>query len=112
MKAATEHRPVLRALMRLYPRAWRERYADEMTAMLSQIRLTPVSILDLVAGAIDARVAPQPIRGSDSAAFSDKENAMFTSVMKRCAMGPEVSRRDAWLGAVVMFGLTVVFSLL
>lgn len=33
MKAAARPRAAVRALLRLYPRTWRERYADEMSAM-------------------------------------------------------------------------------
>lgn len=112
MKAAAEPRAVLRALMRLYPRVWRDRYADEMSAMLSGVPLTPASILDLVAGAIDARVAPQPVRGSHSAAPPEKEKAMFTNLMKRCAVGPNVTPQDKWLGTTAMLVLSVVFAVL
>ena len=112
MKAATDHRPVLRALIWLYPRAWRERYADEMSAMLSGVSLTPAAILDLVAGAIDARVAPQPIRGSDAAAPSDTERSMFTNVMKRCAVGSDMTAHEKRVGSTVMLGLTLVFAVL
>jgi hypothetical protein len=111
MRAAAEPRAVLRALIRLYPRDWRKRYADEMSAMLSGVPLTPASILDLVAGAIDARVAPQPFRGSDPADPPDKEKAMFTNMMKRCSLGPDVTPHDQWLGSTVMLSLTVVFAL-
>lgn len=112
MKAATEHRPVLQALMWLYPRAWRERYADEMSAMLSGVSLTPAAILDLVAGAIDARVAPQPIRGGASTAPPEKEHSMFTNVMKRCAVGPNMTAHEKRLGSTVMLALTLIFAVL
>jgi hypothetical protein len=48
-------------LLRLYPRAWRERYAGEVSAMLAAERLTPRLVLDLIAGAVDARLSPQSV---------------------------------------------------
>src|SRR6185437_2256850 len=41
-------------LLRLYPRAWRQRYGPEFTALLEQQPLTPRSVLDVVRGALDA----------------------------------------------------------
>jgi hypothetical protein len=112
MKDATRPRATVRALVGLYPRAWRDRYADEVSVMLSGVPLTPASILDLVAGAIDARVAPQPIRGSDAAASPEKEKAMFTNLMKRCAAGPDVTPQEKWLGTTAMLVLTFLFAVL
>jgi hypothetical protein len=48
-----------RALLRLYPRAWRERYGEEMSLMLAAQPASLRLAVDLVAGAIDARVNPQ-----------------------------------------------------
>jgi hypothetical protein len=42
-------------LLRLYPRAWRERYGAEMQALLDQHDVTLVTRLDLLRGAWDAR---------------------------------------------------------
>lgn len=46
------------ALLRLYPPAWRERYQDEVEALLDQHAVTLVTILDLFWGALDARLDP------------------------------------------------------
>ena len=43
-------------LVHLYPSAWRERYGEEFEAFLEDCPLSPVQILDVVAGAIDARL--------------------------------------------------------
>jgi hypothetical protein len=42
----------------LYPRAWRERYGDELLEVLEQERLGARARLDLVRGALDARLHP------------------------------------------------------
>ncbi|MEO7003457.1 MAG: hypothetical protein ABI274_16880, partial [Ktedonobacterales bacterium] len=45
-----------RLLLRLYPRLWRQRYADEMALVLAQHRITFWTLLDLAIGAFDARL--------------------------------------------------------
>jgi DNA-binding PadR family transcriptional regulator len=42
----------------LYPLAWRERYEQEMIALLEQHQLTLWTVLDLFIGALDARLDP------------------------------------------------------
>jgi hypothetical protein len=41
-------------LLRLYPRAWRERYEEEMLALLEEHKVTPATVFDLLVGALDA----------------------------------------------------------
>jgi hypothetical protein len=48
----------MRLLLKLYPRWWRCRYQEEMLALLEETRLTPGEVLDLLRGALDARLAP------------------------------------------------------
>lgn len=57
-------------LLRLYPAAWRERYGDELIALLDDHPATISDHLDLIRGALDARLHPQ-VRG---AATPDKES--------------------------------------
>lgn len=51
--------PHLTWLLRLYPRAWRRRYADEFSDLLAAERPTPRLVLDLTLGALDAHLCPQ-----------------------------------------------------
>lgn len=46
------------ALLRLYPPSWRERYQEEVEALLDQHTVTLATILDLLWGALDARLDP------------------------------------------------------
>lgn len=46
----------MRWLIRLYPAAWRARYGEEFTALLEEQPVTPVVALDVLLGALDARV--------------------------------------------------------
>ena len=45
-------------LLRLYPPAWRARYQDELEAVLEQHAITMATIVDLLWGALDARLDP------------------------------------------------------
>jgi hypothetical protein len=47
------------ALLRLYPRAWRERYGDELIALLEARPPSFGDRLDVIRGALDARLHPQ-----------------------------------------------------
>jgi hypothetical protein len=47
-------------LIGLYPRAWRTRYEDEFLALLSDRPPDVLDRLDIVRGAVDARLHPQP----------------------------------------------------
>ena len=53
-------------LVGLYPRAWRDRYEDEFLALLAERPPDPLDRLDIVRGAIDARLHPQ-VQGSPAA---------------------------------------------
>jgi hypothetical protein len=48
----------MRRLLRLYPRAWRDRYEAEMQAVLDGIPFSPLAALDLVVCAMDAHLNP------------------------------------------------------
>ena len=54
------------ALLRLYPKAWRDRYGDELAALLDEHPATLLNRLDLIRGAVDARLHPQ-VPGHDVA---------------------------------------------
>lgn len=45
-------------LLRLYPPTWRARYQDELEAVLEQHTITLATIVDLLWGALDARLDP------------------------------------------------------
>ena len=46
-------------LLRLYPRRWRARYGDELAALVADERPSFGLFVDLLAGAVDARLNPQ-----------------------------------------------------
>jgi hypothetical protein len=58
----------MKALVWLYPRAWRDRYGDEVAALIATERPSVRLALDLIAGAIDARLNPQSPPGHPAGA--------------------------------------------
>lgn len=50
-------------LLRLYPASWRERYGDEFLSLLADRPPTVRDSVDIVRGALDARLHPQLLRG-------------------------------------------------
>ena len=46
----------MRWLLALYPRAWRDRYGEEFEGLLEQERVTPLLVMNVLGGALDARV--------------------------------------------------------
>jgi hypothetical protein len=86
-------------LVRLYPKAWRERYGEEFSEVLAGQHASVGMIVDVLGGALDARLHPQVhVRST-----AGKEDAMTADMMKRCALGgPKVSKREMLWGSVAL----------
>jgi hypothetical protein len=96
------------SLLLLYPRAWRQRYGAEMKEMLTAQRLTVRTALDLVAGAIDARINPQLLLPAQSRRLNGG-----TTMLTRFQCAPEgVSVQDQWRSAGWMVGGSIALMLL
>jgi hypothetical protein len=103
-------------MLRLYPAPWRERYGEEFSAVLASQRTSPGMVLDVLAGAIDARLHPQ-IQYS-KAQQTKGDDTMTLAMFQRCAAGgPKLSpneRRTAfWLSissTLVIVGLYLVLT--
>jgi hypothetical protein len=80
-------------LLRLYPEAWRARYGDEFLALLEDRPPSLRERLDIVRGALDARVDPQlpgPARVSDRAGLGALVGfALFYVALAVTLNGPE-----------------------
>jgi hypothetical protein len=59
-------------LVRLYPRAWRDRYESEFLALLEARPPSPTDRFDIVRGALDARLHPQVRRGPEDAITNER----------------------------------------
>jgi hypothetical protein len=84
------------ALLRLYPPAWRERYGDELVALLEDHPATLLDRLDLIRGAFDARLHPQ-VPGST--ASTDKGFPMNSKTYAVMAIAGGV----IWMLAIASF---------
>ncbi len=87
------------ALLRLYPRAWRERYGDELVALLEDRPPSPLDLVDLVRGAFDARLHPQ-LPGAQPVT-PERKDPMSDRVPGVTAIGGGL----LFLAGVVMIGL-------
>ena len=102
-------------LLRLYPRAWRERYGDEFLELVNDGPLNVGQLIDIVSGAIDAHLSSD-VRATTVARRSEVrlegDATVLNSLKTVCynnAYFP-FSRRDAWIGAAVMVAASVVFT--
>ncbi len=103
-------------MLRLYPRAWRRRYGAEMEELVASEGRSFRLFLDLLAGAIDARLDPQPI---PSTTPSTRETPV-SSILRLCATSgfsaADRRRSVAWMiGASLGFvaigvGLQLLFD--
>ena len=71
-------------ILRLYPQGWRQRYEEEMVALLEQHTVTPATIFDLLLGALDARLDPS--YRTEKALFLFKDERMIATTFL-CAYG-------------------------
>jgi len=97
-------------LLRLYPRAWRERYGEEFLATVGHDALRLQQVIDIVSGAIDARLstdvrhatAASPVEPSGGGPMTPK----YLTVCDRNQA--RFTKRDSWIGSGVMLGATVL----
>ena len=92
--------PLASALIRLYPRAWRQRYEEEMRELLAAEKPTLRTMADLIAGAVDARIYPQR---RPAGCAGESQGAKDMVKVFRCAPAG-VSVADQWRSAAWMLG--------
>lgn len=71
-------------ILHLYPQGWRQRYEEEMVALLEQHTVTPATIFDLLLGALDARLDPSYRTEKALFLFKDERTIATTFL---CAFG-------------------------
>ena len=83
-------------LVRLYPAAWRQRYGEEFASILATQPMTTALFLDVLSGALDARLHPQLwAKSSPNTSELTEGDSMTIAMMKRCLVGgPSSSRQD------------------
>ena len=101
-------------LLRLYPRAWRERYGDEFLATIGPEALGPQQVIDMVSGAIDAWLSADVRRATAPAsAAPTRGGLMNVKALIACdRKQARYTKRDALIGAGVMVGATLLLTTL
>jgi hypothetical protein len=90
-------------LLRLYPRWWRDRYEAEVGGLLEEHQVRLTTLVDPVAGAVDARLNPtyrqeEPMAGSTQEAV-EREVAVDPDEVSREEIRAELRVRQAKLQA-------------
>jgi hypothetical protein len=97
-------------LLRLYPRAWRERYGEEFLDLVGDEDLRPGLLLDVLAGALDARLTRQrAVAPNAGSAGAKGGNAVLKALEASCSRPARASGRDALLGLAIMIGAMTFF---
>jgi hypothetical protein len=95
-------------LVRLYPRAWRERYAEEFLAMLGPNRLRLQQVIDILSGAIDAWLSAD-VRGATRVASATGGHLVKTIAI--CERNKQrYTARDGLIGAAIMLTASALFA--
>jgi len=105
--------PAADRLLRLYPRAWRDRYGDEFLATVGPARLSVQQVVDIVSGAIDAWLSADVRRATATVqvASSGGRPTMLQTLIACEQRSARYTKRDSLIGAGVMIGVTLVFTI-
>lgn len=100
-------------LLRLYPRAWRERYGEEFLATIGPEALGLQQVIDMVSGAIDAWLSADVRRATAPASVARTGGLMNVKALIACDRKPaRYTNRDALIGAGVMVAATLILTTL
>jgi hypothetical protein len=98
-------------LLRLYPRAWQQRYGDEFLATVGDGALHFQQVIDIVSGAIDAWFSSDVRRSTTGP--SQQGEATMTALKAACSRTQvRMTTRDGLIGAAIMLGTTFTLSAL
>jgi hypothetical protein len=86
-------------LSRLYPRAWRDRYGEELEALLAERRPTFGMLIDLLGGVLDAWLSPQT-----NVIDQERTVKMNAYLLSTCCSsgGHKPTLRESLVGAATM----------
>ena len=99
-------------LLRLYPRAWRERYGEEFLATTGPGTLSVQQVVDIVSGAIDAWLSADVRSASRAATVVAAGGSTMTVRAMICrTSNARYTTRDALIGSAIMIALTVILAL-
>ncbi len=96
-------------LLRLYPRAWRERYGAEIEEVIGAQRPSLQLLVDLLGGAIDARLKPQAFARRLQAETSDARGE--TDMVHRLKCGDAAVANMTIRESMISGGMSIGFAL-
>ena len=103
--------PSAERLLRLYPRAWRERFGEEFIETAGPGALAFQQVVDIVSGAIDAWLSADVRRASRHRLAPNGGGSMTLKSMAMCGRrNAPYTKRDALIGAGVMLGSTLLLT--
>jgi hypothetical protein len=102
------------SLLKLYPRAWRERYGGELVQLVGARALSAQQVIDILAGAVDAWVSPS-VRAAvrrPSSATAGKGAIMVRQLLLKCSSNNQLrmTTRDGLISAGVLLAVSLVFT--
>ena len=101
----------MRWMVRLYPPAWRERYGEEFAHVLEKQRSSLGLVIDVLGGALDARLHPQPWMSTKN--NRNGGDTMTNEMLERCAAGgPKLSRRGQMMATGTLVAVSLVMAVL
>ena len=95
-------------LLRLYPRAWRDRYGEEFLEVVGHDSVTLQQAIDILSGAIDAWLSTEVDRATRVTTAGG--GSMVRTMVCRKSEN-RYSTRDSLIAAAVMLVLTSAFAL-
>lgn len=95
----------MRALLALYPPAWRRRYATEFAALLDEQRPSLGLVLDVVLGAIDAHLDPQLADEGETSLRRRMKDVVMKSLRSSTALTKTVAAAAATVGGLILAGV-------
>lgn len=97
-------------LLRLYPRAWRDRYGEEFLEVAGTERLQLQQIIDIISGAIDAWLSAD-VRDATRAPAHTTGGTTMMKTVSICTQA-RYTTRDGLIGAAVMLLGSLLFTFL
>jgi len=98
-------------LLRLYPRAWRERYGDEFLAVVGESGMGVQQTIDIVSGAIDAWLSSD-VRNATRVSSAATSGEVTMTVRTMVCAKANYTTRDGLIGAGVMIAGSLLFAIL
>jgi hypothetical protein len=95
-------------LLRLYPRAWRDRYGEELLEVVGRDSVSLQQAVDIVSGAIDAWLSSE-VHTATQVTTAGGGSMVRTMVCRKSET--RYSKRDGAIGATVMIAATILFTL-